>query len=104
MFGFVFVSCLQMVMDKPTLLPDLSLSHVFSMIHSQGKLVWFQWGEFTPAEDSDPQLYLCNLNAAWTQFFHYKYLCIWFIAYSKFKLQHIKLFHTMGPNVDSLEN
>lgn len=32
--------------------------------NSQGKLVSCQWGQFTPAEDSDLQLYLCNLNAA----------------------------------------
>lgn len=100
----MFVSYLQTVMDKPVLLPDLSLSHVFGVVHSQGKLVSFQWSQFTPAEDSDPQLYLCNLNAARTQFFHYKYLCIWFIEYSKFKLQHIKLFQTMGPTVNPLEN
>lgn len=39
---------------------------------SQGKPVSCQWGQFTVDEDSDLQLYLCNLNAA--QFFHYEYL------------------------------
>lgn len=90
--------------DKAIFLPDLSLSHVFGMVYSQDILVSFQWGQFTPAEGSDPQLYLCNLNAAWTQIFHYKYLCIWFIEYSKFKLQYIKLFQTIGPTVNPLEN
>lgn len=71
---------------------------------SQGKLVSCQWGQFAPAEDSGLQLYLCNLNAAWTQFFHYKYLYMWFIQYSKRKLRHVKLFQTIGTTVIPLEN